>query len=191
MNLGKTLYVKNRRAWRAWLRKNHATARDIWLVYPRKATGKKRIPYNDAVEEALCFGWIDSNLKGIDEERFAQRFTPRRKGANLSAMNWERVERLVRGKKMTKAGLVVLGKLGSLKVEVPPAVKRALSKTHGAKAEFERLPDSYKRIRIGYIEAGRNHGRAEYAKRVRHFVAMTANGKKFGTWKGDEASKKK
>lgn len=191
MKLGPTLYVKDRRAWRAWLRKNHETKREVWLVYPRKATGKKRIPYNDAVEEALCFGWIDSTVKGIDPERFAQRFTPRTKGAKLSAMNRERVDQMVRAKKMTKAGLAVLGNLGSLKVEVPPAVKRALAKTRGAKAQFKRLPDSYKRIRLGYIEAGRKHGRAEYAKRVRHFVDMTAKGKKFGTWKGEEASKKK
>lgn len=189
MNIGKTLYINDRRAWRAWLRKNHATAREIWLVYPRKASGKKRIPYNEAVEEALCFGWIDSTVKGIDDERFAQRFTPRKKGAPLSALNRERVERLRRSKKMTKPGLAVLGRLEPLKVSVPPAVKRALATTPGAKAKFRNLPASYKRIRLGYIEAGRQHGRAEYAKRVRHFVEMTANGKKFGTWKG-EASKK-
>ncbi len=191
MKLGPTLYVKDRRAWRAWLRKNQDKKRDVWLVYPRKATGKERIPYNDAVEEALCFGWIDSTVKGVDNERFAQRFTPRNKGSNLSAMNRERVDQMIRGKKMTKSGLAVLGKLGSLKIEVPPAVKRALSKTPGAKHQFDTLPGSYKRIRIGYIEAGRKHGRAEYAKRVRHFVDMTAKGKKFGTWKGEEASKKK
>ena len=190
MKLGTTLYVTERRAWRAWLRKNHAKAREIWLVYPRKSTGKKRIPYNDAVEEALCFGWIDSNLKGIDKDRFAQRFTPRKKGAKLSAMNRERVERLRRRKKMTKAGLEALGDLKPLRLKVPGSVTRALAKTPGAKAKFETLPASYKRIRLGYIEAGRRHGRAEYAKRVRHFVEMTAKGKKFGTWKGGSSRKK-
>jgi uncharacterized protein YdeI (YjbR/CyaY-like superfamily) len=189
MKLGKTLYVKDRRAWRAWLRTNHATKREIWLVYPRKATGRKRIPYNDAVEEALCYGWIDSNLKGIDEERFAQRFTPRKKGAPLSAMNRERVAKLVARRKMTKHGLAVLPSSPPARVTVPAAVKRALSKDPDAAKEFRTLPDSYKRIRLGYIEAGKRHGPAEYQKRVRHFVRMTAKGKRFGTWKGREEKK--
>ena len=186
MKIGKTLYVKDRRAWRAWLRRNHTNEREVWLVYPRKSTGKKRIPYNDAVEEALCFGWIDSNLKGLDDERFAQRFTPRRRDARLSAMNRERVERLIAGRKMTKAGLDAIGPLRPAKLVVPPAVKRALARDPEARRRFARLPASYKRIRMGYIEAGRRHGRAEYAKRVRHFVEMTAKGKRFGTWQGSK-----
>ena len=70
--------MTRRSQWRAWLAKHHAVAKEIWLVYPRKASGKWRLPYADAVEEALCFGWIDSNLKGIDAGSYAQRFSPRR-----------------------------------------------------------------------------------------------------------------
>ena len=66
MEIGKTLYVANRREWRAWLRKNYKKERDIWLIYYKKDSGKPRIPYNDAVEEALCFGWIDSIIKKMD-----------------------------------------------------------------------------------------------------------------------------
>ncbi|MFA9455094.1 MAG: YdeI family protein, partial [Candidatus Aminicenantaceae bacterium] len=73
MEIGKTLYVTGREDWRDWLARNHASEEEVWLIYYRKSTGKPRIPYNDAVEEALCFGWIDSQQKGMDVERFAQR----------------------------------------------------------------------------------------------------------------------
>ena len=78
MDIGKTLYVTDRKQWRSWLAKNHTKAKEIWLIYYRKSSGKKRIPYNDAVEEALCYGWIDSIMKSIDEKSFAQRFSPRK-----------------------------------------------------------------------------------------------------------------
>ena len=105
MNLGKTLYVANRRQWRSWLAKNYAKKKEVWLVYYRKSSGKLRIPYNDAVEEALCYGWIDSILKSIDKEKFAQRFTPRKPKSNLSEMNKERIRRLIKKRKMTATGL--------------------------------------------------------------------------------------
>src|SRR5689334_13365691 len=105
MNIGKTLYAKNRMQWRSWLAKHHRSASEIWLVYYKKNSGKQRIPYNDAVEEALCYGWIDSTLKPIDKDRYAQRFSPRRKNSVLSEMNKERVRRLVRARKMTAFGL--------------------------------------------------------------------------------------
>ncbi len=105
MNIGKTLYTKNRREWRSWLAKNHRSTSEIWLIYYKKQSGKPRIPYNDAVEEALCYGWIDSILKPIDEQCFAQRFSPRRKNSKLSEMNKERIRRLIRTKKMTRFGL--------------------------------------------------------------------------------------
>src|SRR2546422_9455122 len=106
---GPRLEVATRRAWRAWLHAHHRTAKEIWLVYYRKASGRPRIAYNDAVEEALCFGWIDSNQKGIDDERFAQRFTPRRRVGGLSEMNKHRVRRLVAEGRMTPAGMAVIG----------------------------------------------------------------------------------
>src|SRR5438034_8426895 len=105
MNLGKTFYAKNRKEWRAWLAQHHRAAPEIWLVYYKKDSGKPRIPYNHAVEEALCYGWIDSLLKPIDARRYAQRFSPRKPTSVLSAMNRERVRRLITAKRMTKAGL--------------------------------------------------------------------------------------
>src|SRR5436853_1328059 len=108
MEIGTTLYVKGRREWRAWLARHHQTASEIWLIYYKKASGKPRIPYNDAVEEALCYGWIDSITKPLDERSWAQRFSPRKATSQLSPMNRERVRRLIKARRMTKAGLACI-----------------------------------------------------------------------------------
>src|SRR5687768_7879979 len=108
MELGKILRAKTRGAFRTWLSKNHAKKNEIWLVYYKKASGKQGISYDEAVEEALSFGWIDSQAKSIDASSWAQRFSPRKKGSKLSPMNRVRVERLRRAGKMTKAGLDAL-----------------------------------------------------------------------------------
>src|SRR5256884_7635869 len=105
MEIGTTLYVNHRRQWRAWLASHHRTAPEIWLIYYKKHGGRPRIPSSDAVEEALCYGWIDSITKPVDEDRWAQRFSPRRPSSRLSAMNRERVRRLIAARRMTKAGL--------------------------------------------------------------------------------------
>jgi len=107
MEIGTTLYVKDRRQWRAWLAKHHKTAPEIWLIYYKKHSGRPRIPYSDAVDEALCYGWIDSITKPVDEDRWAQRFSPRRPSSRLSDMNRERVRRLIAARRMTKVGLSV------------------------------------------------------------------------------------
>src|SRR5256714_1698000 len=96
MKLGLTLDVRTRAAWRAWLLRNHARTKEIWLVYHAKAGGGSSIPYNDAVDEAICFGWIDSTVKKVGAHSRAQRFTPRRKGSPISEMNKARARRLVR-----------------------------------------------------------------------------------------------
>ncbi|MFA5023936.1 MAG: hypothetical protein WC523_03210 [Patescibacteria group bacterium] len=77
LKIGHTLYVTDRKPWRSWLSKHYKSEKEIWLVYFRKKSGKPRISYNDAVEEALCYGWIDSIIKNLDEERFVQRFSIR------------------------------------------------------------------------------------------------------------------
>ena len=91
MEITKTLHITNRKDWRDWLKKNYKTEKEIWLVYHKKATGKPRIEYNDAVEEALCFGWIDSIVKTLDEEHTVQRFSPRKPKAKYSQANIERL----------------------------------------------------------------------------------------------------
>ena len=81
MEIRKTLYVTSREEWRAWLTKHYQAETEVWLIYYKKHTGRPRISYDEVVEEALCFGWIDSIGKRMDDETFAQKFTPR-KGAN-------------------------------------------------------------------------------------------------------------
>src|SRR5215208_4566267 len=105
MEITRTVYVTNRADWRAWLERHHETETEVWLIYYKKHTGRSRIPYDDAVEEALCFGWIDSIVKRIDDEKFAQRFTPRKAKSEWSERNLIRVRALIREGKMTRAGL--------------------------------------------------------------------------------------
>ena len=176
----KTLHVTTRARWRAWLQKHHATEPEIWLVYWRKETGKPRISYNDAVEEALCFGWIDSTQKGIDDRRVAQRFTPRRRVGGLSEMNRQRVRRLAAEGKMTPAGMAVIGDaLEEAPLVLAPDVERALRKDPATWRNYRRFPEPYRRLRIAYIEGARTRP-DEFAKRLAHFVTMTARNKRFG-----------
>src|SRR3989449_4211450 len=126
MNVGKTFYAKNRREWRAWLSKHHRTAPEIWLIYYKKQSGKPRIPYNHAVEEALCYGWIDSLLKPIDADRYTQRFSPRRPTSRLSAMNRERGRRLIASGRMTRFGLGSIKHAFDHKRDTKPRVKWAI-----------------------------------------------------------------
>lgn len=97
-------YAANRAEWRQWLQENHATAQGVWLIYFKKGSGKTRVEYAEAVEEALCFGWIDSVVKPIDEFSYKQLITPRKPKSNWSKLNKERVERLIEMGLMTEAG---------------------------------------------------------------------------------------
>jgi len=190
MHLGKTLYVKNRKEWRAWLKKHHRTAPEIWLVYYRKASSKPRIPYNDAVEEALCFGWIDSTLKPIDDEKFAQRFSPRRKNSPLSEMNKERVRRLIQAKKITRFGMESIkhhfdsnskaSASHQLKnFRLPKDILETIQHDPIAWKNFQKFPESYKRIRVGWIDGARNRPEV-FKQRLQYFLKMTAKNKRFG-----------
>lgn len=101
-------YFKDRGQWRTWLKKNHDKEKEIWVGYYKKASGKQGLSYEEAVQEALCFGWIDGLEKSVDSERFMQRFTPRRPNSNWSLSNKKRVEKLIDEEKMTKAGLLAV-----------------------------------------------------------------------------------
>src|SRR5207302_10709496 len=108
MEIGETLLVTSRQEWRAWLAQHHADRKEIWLIYYKKTSGKTGISYEESVEEALCFGWIDGTNKGIDQETYAGRFTPRRPKSPWSDSNRERVGRLLLEGRMAEAGLAVL-----------------------------------------------------------------------------------
>jgi uncharacterized protein YdeI (YjbR/CyaY-like superfamily) len=181
MNLGKTLYVTNRNDWRSWLAKNHDKEKEIWLVYYRKSSGKPRIPYNDAVEEALCHGWIDSIVKRVDDERFAQRFTPRRPKSVLSELNKERIRRLIASKRMTSKGLDAVSHAFDKKYKftIAPDILKALKQEREVWKNFQKFPSSYKRIRISWIETARTRPNI-FNQRLKYFLKMTAKNKKYG-----------
>ena len=109
MKINNTIYVKDPKEWRIWLKKHYKTEDEIWLIYPKKATGKARIEYNDAVEEALCFGWIDSINKRLDDDHTVQRFSPRKQKAKYSQANIERLRYLVAKKRVIKEVADTLG----------------------------------------------------------------------------------
>jgi len=179
MEITQTLYITNPKDWRNWLKKNYKTENEIWLVYPRKATGKPRIEYNDAVEEALCFGWIDSIVKKFDEESTVQRFSPRKPKAKYSQANLERLRSLVAKKKVVKEVVESLGDILNVEFVIPPDILNSIKTNKEAWKNFQRFSDSYKRIRIAFIDGAR-HRPEEFKKRLRHFVEMTEKNKMFG-----------
>jgi len=108
MKIGETLELTSRDQWRRWLAKHHADRNEAWLILHKKSSGKPTIRYDDAVEEAICYGWIDVQTKSIDHERYALRLTPRRQGSNWSESNKARALKMLRRRKLTRAGKAVL-----------------------------------------------------------------------------------
>lgn len=160
------LYVRDRKEWRAWLKDNHKDAAGIWVVFYKKHTGRKSVPYEEAVEEALCFGWIDSIVKRIDSEKYMQKFTPRKSRSKWSEHNKRRAAKLIKEKRMTRAGLdaIQLAKDNgewdkpsgeSSRVEMPPAFEAALAKNSKAKSYFNSLAPSYRKQFVGWISSAK------------------------------------
>ena len=173
------LHLANREDWRNWLARNYHTAAGIWLVYPKKHTGKPRIPYNDAVEEALCFGWIDSTVRSLDEDRFAQHFSPRGPKAAYSQANIERLRALVSQGRVIPEVLAGLPDLDPASFVIPPDILAAIQADAQAWVHFQAFSPAYIRIRIAFIDGARRRP-DEFNKRLRHFIAMTAKNKQFG-----------
>jgi uncharacterized protein YdeI (YjbR/CyaY-like superfamily) len=179
MEITKTQYITNPKDWRNWLKKNYKSEKEIWLVYPKTGTGKLRIQYNDAVEEALCFGWIDSIIKTLDEESTVQRFSPRKPKAKYSQANIERLRTLVAKKRVIKEVAETLGNILEEKFIFPLDILKALKANKDAWRNYQKFSDSYKRIRIAFIDGARNRPE-EFKKRLRHFIEMTEKNKTFG-----------
>lgn len=187
MNELPRLYLKSRNEWRAWLKKYHNKKNVIWLVYYKKHTAKPTIAYEEAVEEALCFGWIDSTIKRIDKDRYVQKFTPRRRKSRWSFLNIQRARKMIQQRKMTKAGLVFYKEImkkpikdtrtaGRKKVTIPKDLKEALTKNKKAYRNFKNFAPSYQKMYIGYVGAAK---KAETRKRrIRRVVAFAFQDKK-------------
>lgn len=179
MKITNTLYVANRKDWRNWLKKNFKTAPEVWLVYPNKAAGKPRILYNDAVEEALCFGWIDSIIKKLDADHTVQRFSPRKPKAKYSQANIERLRVLAAKKRVVKEVADTLGGLLNEEFVIPPDILKAVKANKQAWENFQGFSDAYVRIRVAFIDAARKRPE-EFKKRLRYFIEMTAKNKRIG-----------
>jgi uncharacterized protein YdeI (YjbR/CyaY-like superfamily) len=179
MQMRKTMYVTGPEEWRAWLTKHHQFETEVWLIFYKKHTGRPRISYDHAVEEALCFGWIDSIVKTIDHERFAQRFTPRRDSSKWSELNKRRVRKLIREGRMTNAGLAKadLATPGEKKVkpregdaDSPRVVKQALMKHAKAWKSFQSLTPSRQRAYVRLITDAKKEETRE--RRLREAIAL-------------------
>ena len=180
MEITTTLLVEHRSAWRAWLAENHATARDIWLITYTIPSDKPSVPYLDAVEEALCFGWIDSTTKRLDGERRAQRFSPRRRNSNWTELNKERARRLIAAGLMTDAGYAKLPDLTLQPLVIAPDIQAALQADPQTWENFVRFSDLYQRIRIQFIEDQRTNP-ILFQQRLDRFVQKTRQNKMFGS----------
>lgn len=169
-------YTSKREEWRAWLLKNYRTQKDVWFVFPMKESGEESLSYNDAVEEALCFGWIDSTIKHIDRTHRAQHFTPRKKGSAYLRPNIERLiwleERNLLMPEIRDEVLEVIRAPYIFPVDIIDAIKGDLR----AWENYQHLGDGYKRIRIAYIDASRKRPE-EFKKRLENFIAKTHDGK--------------
>jgi uncharacterized protein YdeI (YjbR/CyaY-like superfamily) len=189
MNMSKTLHVTNREDWRQWLEKNHDKEKEVWLIFYKKHTGKHRVHYDDAVEEALCFGWIDSIVKRIDDEKYAQKFTPRKPGSKWSQLNKKRVEKMIKEDRMTEAGLALINaakKSGKWEqfisqpkeLIIPPVVITALSANKKAWENFNNLAPSYQRQYVGWITTAKKEETRQ--RRLNEAIILLEQGKKLG-----------
>jgi uncharacterized protein YdeI (YjbR/CyaY-like superfamily) len=165
----KTTHPKTRKAWRQWLQKNHASSPGIWLIYYKKESGKRRFDYGEAVEEALCFGWIDSLPRKLDEQRAMLKFTPRKSKSVWSQLNKTRIDRLIKEGLMTAAGLAKIEKAkknGSWDTltssdshirnnSLPPELLNALSKSKKALNNFKAFPPGYRKQFLVWIDSAK------------------------------------
>ena len=156
----KTVYAKDRREWRAWLDKNHSKCGEIWLTYYKKDSGKPRVPYEEAVEEALCFGWIDGKIKKVDEACFAQRFTPRTPRSPWNKANIERAKRLIAEGNMAAAGLAAFQskqrrETPVLPTEMPKELETIFRKQSAAWKNYGRFPPYYRRMTAGWVASAK------------------------------------
>jgi uncharacterized protein YdeI (YjbR/CyaY-like superfamily) len=177
---------KSRQAWRVWLQKHHASSSGVWLVYAKKHSGLASLTYNDAVEEALCFGWIDSLNRTIDDERTQQLFTPRRPGSRWSRSNKERVERLLADGLIEPAGLAAIeaakasGAWTALddveNLVVPDDLAASFAAHPGSAEHWEAFPPSVRRaILVWILDAKRPETRA---RRIAETASEAAAGRR-------------
>ena len=186
----KQICFSNRDLWRSWLAENLDKEKNgIWLVFYKKQTGRPSLEYEESVEEALCFGWIDSIIKRIDGNKYCRKFTPRKNDSRWSNANKKRVEKIIKDGKMTELGLAKVQaakKSGNWKqdprpmisMKIPADLAAALMRNKKARDFFEKLAPTYRKHFIGWIA---NAKRQETkVKRIKESLALLEKGKKLG-----------
>ncbi|MCG8330820.1 MAG: YdeI/OmpD-associated family protein [Chitinophagales bacterium] len=185
LEITEVFYPQNRAEWRRWLEEHHNSKTEIWLRRFKKATNKPSISYDDLVEECLCFGWIDSVIKKLDEESNVQRITPRRKKKTfLSELNRQRVWKLQRAGLMTPAGIALIkDQIGTPDdpFEVPDWITEQLKEDAEVWENFQNFPYLYQRLKIGWIKEGGNRRREEAQRRLNYLIKMSRQNKMYGT----------
>ncbi len=182
------IHPKTRAGWRSWLKKNHAKCDGVWLIYYRTSTGRRRLSWEDAVREALCFGWIDSKVKPIDDERYKQIFTPRKPRSVWSKINKQYIAELIEAELMTDAGLHavdVAKKNGAWSLLepvdaliVPADLASALRGSKRAREAYEALSKSAKRAVLYSLYSARRE--ETRAKRLADALAALEGGESLG-----------
>jgi len=183
------LHMASRGNWRSWLEKNHDTKKGAWLIFYKKHTGKPNVTYDEAVEEALCFGWIDSIVKTIDREKFARRFTPRKPDSKWSESNKKRAEKMITQGRMTKAGLELINQakqrgqwsqnsLPPREISVPKYIEHALGSNKKALINFIKLAPSYRRRYIGWVDSAKKEETRK--RRLAEVIGVLERNEKLG-----------
>lgn len=189
MKMVEDITPATRAAWRRWLEINHRVVTEIWLIFYKKRAAKSGIRYADAVEEAICFGWIDGIVRRLDDDTYKQRFTPRRPGSRWSELNRRRAKKMIADGKMTEAGMAryraglkqpksgVSPSPGN-RLVIPGYLRLTLKETQDAWENFTKLPNGYKRMAIRWITAAKRD--ETRTRRVAEFVRLTAAGDRIG-----------
>lgn len=176
MKTDKILKLKTRMEWRNWLQQNFNIEREVWLAYAKKSSGEQRIQYNDAVEEALCFGWIDSTNKTLDKKHSIQRFTLRQTKSSYSQPNKERLKYLAENNLIHHSVLQTVQEIISKEYVFPSDILDEIKKNKTAWNNYLEFSEPYKRIRIAYIDSARKRPE-EYTKRLNNFIQKTQDNK--------------
>lgn len=185
-----SFYPASRAHWRKWLQENHDKEKSVWLICYKMSAGVPTLSWSDAVEEALCFGWIDSTRKSIDNQKFMQFFSRRKPGSTWSRVNKEKVEQLIAGKRMTKAGLksIELAKengswniLDEVEADVVPKdLAKAFRAHRGSKEFFTGLSRSVRKMMLQWIAlAKRPETRQKRIDEIAMFAAQQKKPKQF------------
>jgi uncharacterized protein YdeI (YjbR/CyaY-like superfamily) len=183
----KTLLVRTLDEWRGWLEEHHASESEVWLVFHKLHTGVTSIDYKDALDEALCFGWVDSLVKRLDERRYARKFTPRRADSRWSGINVKRYAALRAAGRLKPAGIErpPTGRgydpppaRMPLPARLPAYIQSALKKHPAASRHFDALPPSQRRRYLAWIETAKRE--ETKLRRLKEAIRLLASGKELG-----------